>query len=47
MGIFDKFLGKQSSSAKEKGIYNLPVTGGMLDDGGILNWWQTGRNVEG
>ena len=46
MGIFDKFLNRKENGDNEKGIYNLPITGGTLNDGGIWNWWQTGRNVD-
>ena len=42
MKLLDRLWGR----TQEKGIYNLPVTGGILDDGpGLLNWWQTGRNI--
>ena len=42
MKLLDRLLGK----TEEKGIYNLPVTGGVLNDGpGLWNWWQTGRNI--
>ena len=45
MGLFDKLL--RRGDTQEKGIYNLPISGGILDDGpGIWNWWQTGRNIE-
>lgn len=46
MGIFDKFLNRKENGDNEKGIYNLPITGGTLNDGGIWNWWQAGRNVD-
>ena len=46
MGIFDKFLNHKENGDNEKGIYNLPITGGTLNDGGIWNWWQAGRNVD-
>jgi hypothetical protein len=42
MGLFDKFLNRGSNAKTEKGIYHLPVSGGTLNDGGILNWWQAG-----
>lgn len=42
MKLLDRLLGR----TKEKGIYQLPITGGTLNDGpGLWNWWQTGRNI--
>jgi len=46
MGLFDKFLNRGSNATTEKGIYHLPISGGTLNDGGILNWWQAGRNID-
>jgi len=43
VGIFSKILGRDKT--EEKGVYNLPITGGTLDDGGLWNWWQSGRNI--
>jgi len=44
VGILSRILGR--NDAKQKGLYNLPISGGMLDDGGLLNWWQTGRDIK-
>ena len=46
MGFFDRLLNR-TPQATEKGVYRLPITGGILDDGpGLWNWWQTGRNIQ-
>lgn len=44
MSLLSKIFGRKETT--EKGIYNLPITGGILDDGGLWNWWQTGRNIQ-
>ena len=45
MSLLSRILGRDK--AEEKGLYRLPVTGGILNDGpGLWNWWQTGRNIQ-
>ena len=46
MGLFDRFLNRNEKQNQEKGVHHLPHTGGILNDGGILNWWQAGRNID-
>ena len=46
MSLLDKLFSRNATNQEEKGIYHLPTTGGILNDGGILNWWQAGRNVD-